>query len=817
MPPLSTTPDTPPAAPTRTGCLPWTVLIITLLVVFGLGYRWLFLVLPELAPSTTPRWQVDLREAASYALLVGLPGLLTLLLLRDAGSRLWRGVGLALTLTAVHAFVAGSLLALDRALPWPGLPALLPPLASLLIAVSIIRLLRGAYAGPTPRGLLLFATALGLLIGSGFALFGAPGTGLQALLALVDAAATAAITAILVTSLLAFDPDLTSERPRAVAIVAALLLAAVAPGLFAARGFWLQGQILTFVLLFAGLPAVLLLFVTPLPRAAGFWKGMLGLLFGALLLPLLLTSGLEGDILFTEIAFLLGWLFALFGAIAMALLLTAVLFVALTVGKERVRGWVARPAVMGGVATLALALVAGIYAASSGRGFQPDTFLLVLRDQADTMFAAAMATREERTTAVYTHLARHANTTQADLRARLTDRGLTYTPFYLVNAIEVEGSVLTRLRLARDPAVDRVLNSPQPRPRRDFAFLQPEDGLADLVAVPHIPGELSWGVAQMEADRVWKEFGVDGRGIVVGNADSGVDWQHEALREGYLGADNAHDFAWFDPSAGSPVPVDTNGHGTHTSGITLGRGGIGVAPGASWIACRNLAQNLGNPADYLACMQFLFAPFPQGGDPLRDGDPLRGAHLTNNSWGCPPEEGCDNRTLGIAIAHLRHAGQLMVIAAGNEGPACSTIWSPASADDGLSVGAVDESGQVTSFSSRGPVIAPDGALLVMPDVVAPGDNIVSSQPGNRYSAASGTSMAGPHVAGLIALLWSANPDLIGDIDATEQILRETVRPAITPMGGVIACAPVTDDKNNAFGYGMVNAYAAVEQALELRK
>ncbi len=819
---MSSPPDAepmqPPSAPeNHAGCLPWAVLIATLALVFALGYRWLFLVLPELTVTTTPRWQIDLRETATYTLFVGLPGLLALLLLRGAGRRLWRGVGLALTLTAVHALVTGGLLVLDRALPWPGLPALTPSLASLLVAAAVAWRLRSVYAGARSPGPLLFGAGLGLLIGGGFALFGAPGTGLAALQALVDACAIAAIAAVLMTSIYAFAPDLPAARPRTVAMVAALTLTAVAPGLFAVRGFWLQGQILTFVLIFAGLPAILLLFITPAPRASGFWQGVLALLFCALLLPLLLTSGMEGDILFTESGFLLGWIFALLIAIATALLLTAVLFVMLVTAKARVRGWVARPAVMAGFAALSLALITAVYLASGGPGLQRDIFLLVLSEQADTTFAAAIAARDERTTAVYAHLSDHADTTQAALRARLADRGLPFTPFYLVNAIEVEGSTLARLQLARDPAVDRVLNSPHPRPRRAFAFLQPQDDLADLLAVPHTPGNLSWGVAQMEADRVWEEWGVDGQGIVVGNADSGVDWQHEALREGYLGGENAHDYTWFDPSAGSPVPVDTNGHGTHTSGITLGRGGIGVAPGARWIACRNLAQNLGNPADYLACMQFLFAPFSQGGDPLHDGDPRRGAHLTNNSWGCPPEEGCDNHTLAVAVEHLRHAGQLMVIAAGNEGPACSTIWSPASAEGGLSVGAVNASGQVTSFSSRGPASAPDGTLLILPDVVAPGDNIVSSQPGNRYAPASGTSMAGPHVAGLIALLWSANPDLIGDITATEQILRETARPAISPMGGVIACAPVTDDKNNAFGYGMVNAYTAVTRALTLKK
>jgi len=252
--------------------------------------------------------------------------------------------------------------------------------------------------------------------------------------------------------------------------------------------------------------------------------------------------------------------------------------------------------------------------------------------------------------------------------------------------------------------------------------------------------------------------------------------------------------------------VDKQGHGTHTLGIILGQNGIGVAPGAQWIACVNLERNLGNPALYLDCMQFMLAPFPRNGNPLQDGDPRRAPHVLNNSWGCPALEGCDADSLRPAIDALRAAGIFVVVSAGNDGPQCETLTNPpAIYDSALTVGAVDRSGRVAEFSSRGPVNV-DGSWRAKPDLVAPGVDILSSLPGGTYGPASGTSMAGPHVAGVVALMWSANPQLIGDVERSEHILRATARPVNMDSSG-----PCTPD--NTYGYGLVDAYAAVKAAL----
>jgi subtilisin family serine protease len=210
-------------------------------------------------------------------------------------------------------------------------------------------------------------------------------------------------------------------------------------------------------------------------------------------------------------------------------------------------------------------------------------------------------------------------------------------------------------------------------------------------------------------------------------------------------------------------------------------------------------------------MQFMLAPYPLGGNPFTDGEPLQSAHVLNNSWGCPPLEGCDADSLLPGVRALRAAGIFVVVSAGNEGTAgCGTVSHPlAIYDEVFSVGAINEFGQLAGFSSLGPVTV-DGSERIKPDIVAPGVDVFSAFPNNTYMAWDGTSMAGPHVAGVIALVWSANPDLIGQIDATEQILIETAQPF---TGSLPSCVDRTQSPNNGAGYGIVDAYTAVQMAL----
>lgn len=462
-----------------------------------------------------------------------------------------------------------------------------------------------------------------------------------------------------------------------------------------------------------------------------------------------------------------------------------------------------RPKTVVGIgAGVAWFLVLALYFFAGHRGFYGDRLFVILKDQANLSDVASIKNRNERLTEAYTRLTAHANTTQSDLRQTLDTFRISYTPYYLVNALEVQGGTLARLYLLTRPEVERVIPSPRLRPVPAANISRGE-----ATSVPENPG---WNIKMIGADKVWEEFGAKGQGIVIGQSDSGVDGTHPALAAQYRGAATGDDYNWFDPWEGTRSPNDEGGHGTHTLGTVLGAGGIGVAPEATWFACVNLNRNLGNPALYLDCLQFMLAPFPQGGDPFTDGDPTRAAHVLNNSWGCPEIEGCDPTSLQQAAENLRAAGIFVVVSAGNDGPNCSTVNAPLSLYEAVfSVGAVDRFGNMAEFSSRGPVTA-DGSGRMKPDIAAPGVDVFSSMPGNTYAANSGTSMAGPHLAGAVALLWSANPNLIGDIERTEQILIETASPYAGSMenGCFEGGTP-----NAAYGYGVVNVYEAVKMAL----
>jgi subtilisin family serine protease len=174
-------------------------------------------------------------------------------------------------------------------------------------------------------------------------------------------------------------------------------------------------------------------------------------------------------------------------------------------------------------------------------------------------------------------------------------------------------------------------------------------------------------------------------------------------------------------------------------------------------------------------------------------------------------EGCDADTFLSAVANLHAAGIFVVASAGNDGPGCGTLkYPPANYQDSFSVGAVDRTGGLAYFSSIGPAVVSDRSII-KPDLVAPGVDILSSTPGNTYALYSGTSMAGPHVVGVVALMWSANPSLIGDIDKTTQILIES---ATDYTGALPNCPGATDTQSTAVGYGVLNAYRAVELALQ---
>lgn len=429
-----------------------------------------------------------------------------------------------------------------------------------------------------------------------------------------------------------------------------------------------------------------------------------------------------------------------------------------------------RPAPRWAASALVLVTVAaGLagYATVGAPGLHGDRLFVVFKEQADLSGVAGITDVKARRAEVYRRLVATADRTQAPLRRELARLRVSFTPYYLVDGLEVTGDPVLRQWLSTRSDVDRVLLSPHLRP-------VPAGG-APMRGNAPAPNSPQWNVTMLHAPDVWAR-GDTGKGIVIGTSDTGVDAAHPAL----AGSMRPGDDSWYDPWNHTRTPTDHNGHGTHTLGTALGRDGIGVAPGAQWIGCVDLDRNLGNPAYYLDCLQFMLAPFPYGGDPLRDGRPARGADVLTNSWGCPGVEGCDRAALLPAVDALTAAGVFVVAAAGNTGPRCGSITDPPAPYPGtFTVGAVDANGHVAEFSSRGPV---SGAAK--PDVLAPGDGVLSALPGGGYGALSGTSMAAPHVAGVVALLWSAHPSLVGDIGGTRRILRDsTGSPPVDGCGG----------------------------------
>src|SRR4029077_15157968 len=287
---------------------------------------------------------------------------------------------------------------------------------------------------------------------------------------------------------------------------------------------------------------------------------------------------------------------------------------------------------------------------------------------------------------------------------------------------------------------------------------------------------------------------------------------------GWDGQNADHDYNWHDSihdgisnpcGNDSPEPCDDNGHGTHTIGTVVGDDGagnqIGMAPGAKWIGCRNMDQGNGTPARYIECMEFFLAPYPVNGNP-NQGDPLKAPDITSNSWVCPPSEGCSPNTLQAAVEAQAAAGIMMVAGAGNDGPDCSTVmYPPAIYAASYTAGALNTgTDNVASFSSRGPVTI-DASHRIKPDISAPGTGIRSSfnTSDNAYASLSGTSMATPHIAGAMALLWCGRPELRHNIAASRTVLNEAAFFLAYKQCGT------PGPPNNVVGWGGVDISAAV--------
>ena len=452
-------------------------------------------------------------------------------------------------------------------------------------------------------------------------------------------------------------------------------------------------------------------------------------------------------------------------------------------------------------------------------------FLIQFVEQGDIGQAKFLTDKTAKGTLVMERLQENAKKSQANVMQILEQKNAPFQSFWVANVIWVYADYETVETLAQRSEVKRISEN------SNMKIIEPIPALDDLNKTPETP----WGIVQMNVDDVW-EMGIKGKGVVIGGQDTGYDWEHEALKNKYRGWDGTtadHNYNWhdaihdYDPKhqtqnnpCGLDVsePCDDGSHGTHTMGTMIGETTdlkIGVAPDATWMGCRNMERGWGTPQTYLECFQWFLAPTDLNNE---NPDPSKAPHVINNSWGCPEIEGCNPNNFDImeaAINNLKTAGVVVVVSAGNSGPSCGTVNTPAAIfENSFSIGALAQNDTIAGFSSRG-LVTVDSSNRMKPNVTAPGVNVKSSIPGNGYANFSGTSMAGPHVAGLVALLISADPTLAGDVERIETLIEQTAIPRTS--GQNCGTALGSSIPNATYGFGTVDALAVVNEVLANEK
>lgn len=415
-------------------------------------------------------------------------------------------------------------------------------------------------------------------------------------------------------------------------------------------------------------------------------------------------------------------------------------------------------------------------------------FFVVLKDRADLTAASRIPDRAARGKAVVQALQATANASQAGLRGFLQGRGVPFGAYWVQNAVFVsKGDLGLAEALAQRPEVAGIYREP--------VFAIPATQAGSQVTAQGI----EWNLSKIRADQAWSRS--TGAGIVVSTIDSGARYTHQTLRNQYrgnLGGTFNHNGNWKDPTGVcGAAPCDNTDHGTHVMGTMVGSDGganqIGVAPGAKWIACKGCANNTACYGSHLmTCAQWVLDPLSNGGSAQPD--------VVNNSWA----GSAGDAWFMDFVDNWRAAGIFPAFASGNKGPSCGTAGSPGDYPDSVSAGSTDINDVISYFSARGP----SSFVGTKPNVSAPGASVRSSiaTSDTSYTSFSGTSMASPHIAGTVALVWGSQPGLRGQVALTEQLLEDTAvkLPTSENCGGSAGQIP-----NNTYGSGRIDAFVAV--------
>ena len=321
-------------------------------------------------------------------------------------------------------------------------------------------------------------------------------------------------------------------------------------------------------------------------------------------------------------------------------------------------------------------------------------------------------------------------------------------------------------------------------------------------------------------DTVWTDTGYDGAGSAVAIIDTGIDGNHASLDD--LDDDNSTDdpkiIAFYDPvnnpslTNGTEVfPYDDQGHGSHCAGTTAGTGApnyehIGMAPQAFLVGVKVLdAGGSGSFATVMAGMEWTVEN--------RYKYNIRGASMSLGGPGLAEWASSDDDSVNRYANKMMSEGIAIFIAAGNNGVSAQ-IGTPGSAEDAITIGALDKNTAIAIYSSQGPT--EEGR--VKPNLAYVGSNVMSVafNTGDQYTDMSGTSMATPGAAGVAALMYQANPDL-SPFDI-KNIMQETATYRLCVY--MAANEPCLEDaipknrQNNVYGHGEVRALEAVYEAAE---